>query len=172
METDQTNRTRGITSIQNRYLTFELEQEDYGVEILAVKEIIGYHRSTPVPMTPEYINGVINLRGQIIPVVDLRKKLGMPEAEPQSYTAIIIANIHGTNVGFVVDKVNEVASVPEENLSEPPAFGTTVNTAFLTRMARLGERVIMLLDLEKVFDMEEAEGLRKLGESHQETMEA
>lgn len=153
----------GILSIQNRYLTFQIEEEDYGIEILKVKEIIGYQKATHVPKTPEYIKGVLNLRGMIIPVVDLRRKLGMEEAEPQSYTAIIIANVHGANVGFIVDKVNEVASVAEENLSDPPSFGTTVETHFLFKMARMGEKVAMLLDLEKVFDMEEAGELHKLG---------
>ena len=150
-------------TLKNRYLTFELEAEQYGVEILRVKEIIGYQAPTHIPRTPGYVLGVLNLRGSIIPVIDLRTKLEMPRREPDEQTAIIIATLHETSIGFVVDRVQEVASIAEEEIGEPPQFGSQTDTTFLSGVAKSEKRVIMLLDLERIFDAAEAKKLESIG---------
>ena len=157
--------------IQNRFLTFKLDSEKYGIEILSVKEIIGHQKAIPVHKTPEYVKGVLNLRGQIIPVIDMAIKFGMPEKEPSAYTAIIITTIHGTNIGFIVDEVNEVASVSEEQLSSPPEFGSAIDTSYISKMAQVNKEVIMILNLDNIVDIKEAttmQSLPKAAENHEE----
>ena len=151
-------------ALKNRYLTFVLENEQYGVEILRVKEIIGYQTATHIPRTPAYVLGVLNLRGVIIPVIDLRTKLGMDKSEPSTYTAIIIAQIHGSSIGFVVDQVQEVAAFGEEEISDAPEFGSQTDTAYIAGVAKSEKRVVMLLNLECIFDSQEAQQLQKLSE--------
>lgn len=145
--------------IQNRFLTFKLNSEKYGIEILSVKEIIGYQKAIPVHKTPEYVKGVLNLRGQIIPVIDMSIKFGMEEKEPSAYTAIIITTIHGTNIGFIVDEVNEVASVTEEQLSAPPEFGASIDVSYLSKVVQIDKEVIMILNLDQIVDVKEAADL-------------
>lgn len=144
-----------IHNLSNRFLTFYMADEQYGIDISSVKEIIALMKTTPVPKTPKYFKGVMNLRGIIIPVVDLRAKFGMEETKADMQTAIIIVTIAGTNIGFVVDRVEEVLSINEEQFSEPPQFGTNIATDFLKSMARVGEEVVMLLELERLFSEEE-----------------
>jgi len=158
---------QGATTMADRYLTFVLDEEKYGVDILNVKEIIGMQKTTHIPKTPVYVKGVMNLRGQIIPVVDLRLKLEMPETEVQMHTAIIIINIHETNIGFIVDQVDEVAAIGEEQLSEPPKFGSKIDTNFIRNMAKYRDDVVMILDLERVFDADEMSGLESIAKDTQ-----
>ena len=149
-------------SIKDRYLTFDLEFEKYGVEILRVKEIIGLQKVVSVPKTPPFVKGVMNLRGLIIPVIDLRLKLQMSENKPQMDTAIIILLINNVSVGFIVDRVDEVALVSQDSLSEPPKFGSKIDVEFIKHMAKTKEHVIMILDLEKIFDAQELSSLEKM----------
>jgi purine-binding chemotaxis protein CheW len=132
-----------------------LDHEKYGLEILAVKEIIGYQKAIPVHKTPDYVKGVLNLRGQIIPVIDLSVRFGISEKEHTMYSAIIIATIHGTSLGFIVDEVNEVANVPEENLSNPPEFGSSVDVSYLSKVAQIDKEVIMILDMNRIVDIQD-----------------
>ncbi len=147
------------TTAQNRFLTFKLLGEKYGIEILSVKEIIGYQKTIPVHKTPEYVKGVLNLRGQIIPVIDLTLRFGLPEQEHSMYTAIIIATIHGISIGLIVDEVNEVANVADEALSNPPEFGSSINVSYLHKMAQVDNQVIMILDLENIMDSKDIQTL-------------
>lgn len=163
MQKQTTGRTNQATSIKDRYLTFDLETEKYGVEILMVKEIIGMQETIKVPRTPDYVKGIMNLRGKVIPVIDLRVKLNMPETEPQMDTAVIIVFIRDVNVGFVVDRVDEVASIAKDHLESAPTFGIKVNADFIKYMAQDKEKVIMILDLEKIFDVQELEKIKGLG---------
>lgn len=149
----------------NRFLTFYLEDEIYGVNIFDVKEIIAMMNTTAVPKTPSYIKGVMNLRGNIIPVVDMRLKFDMDEKEPEMYTAIVIINIEGKNIGFIVDKVEEVVTVDKENISAPPKFGSTIDTKFINQMARIDEKVIMILDLIALFGQEELAMVQSLNKA-------
>lgn len=158
-----------VSSIKDRYLTFELEKEKYGVEILSVKEIIGLQKTIHVPQTPYYVKGIMNLRGQIIPVINLRLKLGMEEIEPEMDTAVIIVMIGKLHVGFIVDRVIEVAGIKEENLSAAPQFGATVDTRFLRHMAQHGKDVIMILALDAIFASDELHGIQQISKETNNT---
>lgn len=147
------NRTRPV--LKDRYLTFRLQGELYGVDIFRVKEIIAMTKITKVPRTLEYVSGVINLRGAIIPVVDTRVRFGMEPKEPEMQTAVVITEIKQMSIGFIVDHVEEVISVEPDNLSEPPKFGTGIDTAFIRSMAQIDDTVVMILDLEKLFELTE-----------------
>ena len=155
-----------VSSIKDRYLTFELDHEKYGVEILSVKEIIGMQKTIHIPKTPEFVKGVMNLRGVIIPVIDLRLKLGMVETERQMDTAIIIVTIRGINVGFIVDRVDEVASISSEELTEPPKFGSKVDTDFIKSMANTKKEVAMILNLESIFDADELSSMAHISKTN------
>lgn len=149
----------------NRFLTFYLQEEIYGVNIFDVKEIIAMMKITVVPKTPKCIKGVMNLRGNIIPVVDMRIKFDMPEVEPQMYTAIVIITIEGKNIGFIVDKVEEVVNVDDDNISSPPAFGSSVDTCFIKSMAKQKNKVVMILDLVALFGEEELSLVQNLSKT-------
>jgi purine-binding chemotaxis protein CheW len=139
---------------EGKYLTFALAHEEYGLEILKVREIIGYMDITALPQTPAYIKGVINLRGQVIPVVDLRTKFGMETAEVTDQTCIIVVEITQSgrkfNTGIVVDRVQEVLDISGNDIEEAPQFGSSVDTDFILGMAKIGESVKILLDIDKV----------------------
>lgn len=139
---------------EGKYLTFVLSNEEYGLEILKVREIIGYMDITAVPQTPGDVKGVINLRGQVIPVVDLRAKFMMDTTEPTEETCIIVVEInHGEaqiNTGIIVDKVSEVLDVSAASIEDPPQFGDSVDTDFILGMGKIGESVKILLDIDKV----------------------
>jgi len=139
----------------NRFLTFYLEDEVYGVHISDVKEIIAMMKTTPVPKTPKFIQGVMNLRGNIIPVVDMRLKFEMPSIPAQMYTAIVIIQLSEKLIGFIVDKVEEVINVDEEHISIPPEFGGHIDTRFIKNMAQYKQKVVMILDLLALFGEDE-----------------
>ena len=160
MET--TKRERAST---NRFLTFYLEDEVYGVHISDVKEIIAMMKTTPVPKTPKFIQGVMNLRGNIIPVVDMRLKFDMPTIPPQMYTAIVIIKLAEKLIGFIVDKVEEVINVDDEHLSIPPEFGGHIDTRFIKNMAQYKQKVVMILDLIALFGDEELEMVQNLSKT-------
>ncbi len=139
---------------EGKYLTFALAQEEYGLEILKVREIIGYIDVTAIPQTPLYVKGVINLRGQVIPVIDLRSKFGMETAEVTEQTCIIVVEItqggRKFNTGIIVDRVSEVLDIAGENIEDAPQFGAAVDTDFILGMAKVGESVKILLHIDKV----------------------
>jgi len=152
VETCQTNGT--LLDRDGKYLTFALEPEEYGLEILKVREIIGYMDITAVPQTPHHVKGVINLRGQVIPVIDLRAKFGMETAEVTEQTCIIVVETSQGNrkfsTGIVVDRVQEVLDISGEDIEEAPQFGSSVNTDFILGMGKIGESVKILLDIDRV----------------------
>jgi len=155
--------TTTVTHKGGKYLTFALGKEEYAVEILKVREIIGYMEITAVPRTPQYVRGVINLRGQVISVMDLRAKFGMDSAEATEQTCIIVVEIRqgGPNgrklsTGIIVDRVSEVLDIKEENIEDPPSFGSSVETDFILGMGKIGKTVKILLDIDKVISTEEA----------------
>jgi len=148
-----------------KYLTFCLEKEEYGISILKVKEIIGMMPITSVPRTPQFVKGVINLRGKVIPVIDLRLKFGMGEIPYTDRTCIIVVEIDSDNntvlIGIVVDAVSEVLNIKEEDVEETPAFGTKLNTEYILGMAKMEGGVKILLDIDKVLSNEEISDLEK-----------
>jgi len=157
--TEQTTETTGQASKAGKYLTFGLNDEQYGLEILKVREIIGLMDITSVPRTPEYVKGVINLRGKVIPIVDLRLKFTMPEAEPTEQTCVIVVDVHGTEMGIIVDQVSEVLDITGEQIEESPSFGASVDTDFILGMGKAGDKVTILLNICKVLSNEEVQAL-------------
>jgi purine-binding chemotaxis protein CheW len=149
-----------------KYLTFKLGAEEYGLEILKVQEIIKMMDITKVPRTPEFVRGVINLRGKVIPVVDLRLKFGMAAKETTDKTCVIVAqvaNAGGTvTMGTIVDEVSEVLDIMAEQIEPAPEFGTTVNTDFILGMGKVAKKVIMLLDIDKVLSRGELTTVSKI----------
>jgi purine-binding chemotaxis protein CheW len=148
---------------EGKYLTFALAREEYGLEILKVREIIGYIDVTAIPQMPQYVKGIINLRGQVIPVVDLRAKFGMEIATVTDESCIIVVEIAHTgrtySTGIVVDRVQEVLDVPGSNIEEAPQFGTSVNTDFILGMGKVGDKVKILLDIDRVLTGGNVRGL-------------
>jgi purine-binding chemotaxis protein CheW len=144
---------------EGKYLTFTLNQEEYGLGILRIKEIIGMMPVTSVPKTPDFVKGVINLRGQVIPVVDLRLRFGMKELEYTERTCIIVVEISGPSgnvvIGVVVDSVSEVLNIKGEDIEDTPTFGTSLDTDFILGMAKIGRGVKILLDIDRVLNAQE-----------------
>ncbi|GAB3517019.1 chemotaxis protein CheW [Pseudoxanthomonas daejeonensis] len=140
------------TPTPGEFLTFTLGEEHYGVDILKVQEIRGYDAVTRVPDAPEYIKGVINLRGTIVPVIDLRLKLRLREARYDSLTVMIVLNVKDRVVGIVVDGVSDVVPLLQEQIRPKPEFGAAVDTRFISGIGTLDERMLILLDIEMLLD--------------------
>lgn len=149
-------RQEGVTG---KYLTFRLGEEEYGIGVIRVREIMGLQHITPVPQTPKHVRGVINLRGKVIAVVDMREKLGFEPKDYDKRTCIVVvnANIAGedTMTGVVVDSVTEVVQIGAEDVEDPPSFGSGVETHYLRGLARTGDRVKLLLDIDQVLDSDD-----------------
>jgi len=148
-------------NLAGKYLTFKLVDEEYGLEILKVREIIGLLPITSLPRTPEFVRGVINLRGKVIPVIDLRKKFELDVTEDTDQTCIIVVDVTGSSgsiqVGILVDSVSEVLDIKGEDIEDSPSFGTNVDTAFILGMAKAKGSVKILLNIEKVLSTAELE---------------
>lgn len=146
-----------------KYLTFGLGKEEFAIQVLRVREIMGVQEITAVPQTPDYVKGVINLRGKVIPVVDLRLKFGMPELEYTQRTCIIVVQIEqeGSKMltGVVVDEVSEVVTLQGADIEDTPDFGRGVATPYLLGMAKVKGRVKILLDINMVMTTQEIHGL-------------
>jgi len=142
-----------------KYLTFLLGSETYGIDIMKVQEIIGIMAITRVPRTPGFIRGVINLRGKVIPVVDVRLKFGMKALESAGRSCVIVVRIYQNDslvtTGLIVDAVSEVLDIRTDQIEDSPSFGENVNTDYILCMAKCGEKVVMLLDIDWVLSREE-----------------
>lgn len=149
-----TPRTARTAEREGKYLTFVLAGEEYGIGILKVREIIGMLPITAVPQTPAYVKGVINLRGKVIPVIDLRLKFGMPEMDYTERTSIIVVDVIGRSItiqiGIVVDSVSEVVNIKADEIEDTPTFGTRLDTDYILGIAKLGGQVKILLDIDRV----------------------
>ena len=150
---------------EGRYLTFSLAEEEYGIGILKIKEIIGMMPITSVPQTPEFVKGVINLRGKVIPVMDLRLRFGMDQTDYTERTCIVVVEIKGRSgtimIGIVVDAVSGVLNIKGEEIEEAPAFGTDLDTNYILGMAKMEGGVKILLDIDRVLGEEEIAALGK-----------
>jgi len=135
---------------KDKFLTFHIENEDYGVEIRYVTEIIGMQKITEVPDMPKFVKGVINLRGKVIPVMDVRLRFGMDFQEYNDRTCIIVADIGETTVGLIVDKVQEVINIAESQIELPPNLNDTEGNQFIKGMGKVDDEVKILLDVETV----------------------
>ncbi len=156
---------KAMADKEGKYLTFSLANEEYGIGILKIREIIGMMPITSVPRTPEFVKGVINLRGKVIPVMDLRLKFGMEAIDYTDRTCIIVVEIlnqAGTvQIGTVVDSVSEVLNVGGSDIEETPSFGTKLDTEYILGMAKMEGGVKILLDIDKVLNDEEIAALEK-----------
>jgi purine-binding chemotaxis protein CheW len=146
---------KGVSSHEGKFLTFALSNEEYGIEILKVREIMGIMEITPVPQTPDYMKGVINLRGKVIPIIDLRLKFAMPEVEHTKETCIIVAEVGTAQVGVIVDSVSEVTDIKGEDIEEAPSFGQGIDTNFIMGLGKTKKKIVILLDIERVLATEE-----------------
>jgi purine-binding chemotaxis protein CheW len=144
---------------KDKYLTFHVAGEDYGIEIRYVIEIIGIQKITEVPDMPPFIRGVINLRGKVIPVMDIRARFDLPDRDYDDRTCIIVVNIEGTEVGLVVDEVSEVADIPAVNVEPPPKTGKSASGQYIQGMGKIDMSVKILLDVHKLLFTDEMQAL-------------
>ncbi len=143
-------------------VSFKVNGEEFGVNILQVQEIIRMMKITKVPQSKDYVDGVINLRGRVIPIVNLRRRLGMLNAEESNKTRIIVVEIGNKTVGFIVDEVKEVLRIPKSITEPPPKAMSGIDSAYITAVGKLEDRILILLDLEKLFSEEEKEELQMI----------
>lgn len=144
---------------KDRYLTFQLGSECYGLEIIYVTEIIGIQTITEVPELPDYLKGIINLRGKIIPVMDVRIRFKKEKKEFNDRTCVIVIDSNGLSVGLIVDRVCEVLSIPEQDVVDPPQLYKGINNAYIKKIGKVGNEVILLLDCEKLISEQDREDL-------------
>ncbi|NLN60393.1 MAG: purine-binding chemotaxis protein CheW [Deltaproteobacteria bacterium] len=157
---------RAMAVREGKYLTFSLDAEEYGIEILKVKEIVGMMNITRIPQAPAYIKGVVNLRGKVIPVVDLRLKFGLDAMDYTERTCIIVVEILAGDknmaVGVIVDSVSEVINIRGNDIQETPAFGGHVNTDYILGMAKTNGGVKILLDIDRILSSAEITVLEQI----------
>lgn len=169
--TDRVN----LESESSQYLTFILDNETYGVEILRVQEIKGWSPVTRIPNTPEYMQGVLNLRGTIVPIVDMRMRFDLQYAEYTPITVVIVLTVKSDSgervIGLVVDSVSDVIDVDAQDVKATPDFGTSLNTKFINGIATSNDNMVMLLDIDKLLSVEEMSVLSQMSESGAELTE-
>ncbi len=146
--------------IANKYLTFVLATEEYAVDILRVQEIKGWNKVTPIPNTPDYICGVINLRGTIVPIIDLRLRFGLERLEYGVMTVVVVVRVVAMTgkeriMGVVVDAVSDVYDVTESEIKSPPDFGSVISIEFIKGLASVGEKMVIVLDIDKLLNSNE-----------------
>lgn len=157
--------SKAADSSETQLVTFSLGQEEYGVPILQVQEIIKFTEITKVPRSPDFVKGVINLRGHVIAVIDLREKFGLHEKTVDKHTRIIIVESQGSTLGLIVDNVNEVKKVKNVMIDAPPAIVSGISSEFIQGVARLdnlGARLLIIIDLDKVLSTSEAVRLAQM----------
>jgi purine-binding chemotaxis protein CheW len=156
---------KAMADKEGKYLTFSLDNEEYGIGILKIKEIIGIMPITSIPQTPEFVKGVINLRGKVIPVLDLRLRFDMEPIEYTERTCIIVVEVDGESgtvmIGIVVDAVSEVLNIKGGDIEDTPTFGTRLNTDYILGMAKMEGGVKILLDINQVLSAEEINSIEK-----------
>jgi purine-binding chemotaxis protein CheW len=151
-----------MVNMEEQLVVFQLGDETYGIEISAVHEIIRMQSITKVPRTPEFVEGVINLRGRIVPVIDLHKRFNLPLEEETAHSRIIVVEVKGVTVGMIVDSVSEVLRLPQANIDPPPpAIAGGIETEYLRGVGKWEERLIILLDLDKVLEQSEYNALEQ-----------
>lgn len=138
----------GLSADANQFLTFSLGDEEYGVDILKVQEIKGYVATTRIPNSPHDVVGVLNLRGTIVPIIDLRRKFGLETIEYDQFTAIVVVVVQNRVMGMIVDSVSEVMNIPPSDIQPPPDLGAGSGSNLLRGMGKVGDKLIILLDIE------------------------
>ena len=157
--TKELNQQIGLTTDGSQYLTFQLGDELYGVDILRVQEIKGYTTVTKIPNTPDYIKGVMNLRGTIVPIVELRTTFGMPTIDYTMFTVIVVVVVRDRIMGLVVDSVSDVLNISKKDIQPPPDFGAKVDVSVLNGIGKSGDKLVALLNIDRLLtegEMQEA----------------
>lgn len=171
MQTDREIAVSGIEQDQNQYLTFMLGGEMFAIPILNIKEIIEYGHLTTVPMMPGFIRGVINLRGSVVPVVDLSARFGRESTATSRRTCIVIIEIQSEDelqdIGVVVDTVNEVLEIPAQEVERAPSFGAVIRTDFIQGMGKINGKFVIILNVNHVLSLDEMTMLSQVGEAAQ-----
>lgn len=162
METGQQKTDRSGTNIVSEFLTFTLGNEEYGIDILKVQEIRGYDTVTHIANAPEFIKGVINLRGVIVPIVDMRIKFRVGEPTYNDFTVVIIMNVLGRVIGMVVDGVSDVVALSPEQIKPAPEMGAALNTDYITGLGTVNEQMLILVDIEKLMSSEEMQVMEQV----------
>lgn len=155
----------GLATEGNQFLTFTLGEEHFGVDILRVQEIKGYTAVTPIPNTPEYIKGVLNLRGTIVPIVDLRAKFSMEKIDYTRFTVIVVVVVRDRVMGVIVDAVSDVLNIPQKDIQPTPQFGTEVDISFISGIGKSGDKLITLLDIDQMLSIVEVDKAALAGAS-------
>jgi len=151
--------------MEKQLVVFDLGNEHFGVEIVSVDSIIKMQEITRMPQTPDFVEGITNLRGEVLPVIDLRKRLNVTPKEADSETRIIVINLDNNKISMIVDSVTEVLTINEEAIEPTPAIVSTISAQFITGIAKVEDRLIILLDLVKVLSPEEKEVLKDITQS-------
>ncbi len=163
----QENETGSGSNDLLQLVSFKIGEEEFGVDILKVQEINRMLEITRVPNVPEYVDGVINLRGRVIPIINLRRRFGKDRAEHTKNTRIVVVELGGKVVGFVVDAVSEVLRIPKSVIEPPPSLVARTGTEYITAVGKLEDRLLILLDLEKVLSMGEKDQLQAVASLHE-----
>ncbi|HET9581185.1 MAG TPA: chemotaxis protein CheW [Usitatibacter sp.] len=142
--------TTAVREATREVLVFVLGREEYGVDILKVQEIRGYEKVTPIPAAPDYLKGVVNLRGIIVPVIDMRVKFGLSEPKYDAFTVVIILRLAHRTIGIVVDAVSDVVALADKEVKPAPQLGTLVDSSFIAGLGTQNDRMVLLLDIEKL----------------------
>ena len=157
METARVLQEQTLQANEEQFLTFRLDGQEYGIAILKVQEIKGWDKMTPIPNSPPYVKGVLNLRGVIVPVFDLRLRFGLPETARDAFTVIIVVNIGGRLAGIVVDAVSDVINVGLEQQCAAPAYEGQQNREFIKGLAQVEDKLLILLDIDRMVNPEALE---------------
>jgi purine-binding chemotaxis protein CheW len=144
---------------ESQLLIFSVDRESFGVDVLLVQEIIRFIMPTQIPNAPRAVRGVINFRGEVIPVLDLRERFGLPPRECDEFTVIVIVEFNGKTMGLIVEQVSDIVSLSHQNVQLTPEFSEDEKTAYLKGMGKLGDQLILLLDMDKIMDLKEKERL-------------
>jgi purine-binding chemotaxis protein CheW len=157
METARVLQEKALQANEEQFLTFRLDGQEYGIAILKVQEIKGWDKMTPIPNSPPYVKGVLNLRGVIVPVFDLRLRFGLPETVRDAFTVIIVVNIGGRMAGIVVDAVSDVINVSPEQQCAAPEYEGQQNREFIKGLAQVDDKLLILLDIDRMVNPEALE---------------
>ncbi len=155
----EANQQIGLSRDGSQFLTFQLGEELYGVDILRVQEIKGYTTVTKIPNTPSHIKGVLNLRGTIVPIIELRTKFGMPTIEYTMFTVIVVVVVQEKIMGLIVDAVSDVLDIAKNDIQPPPKFGAKIDVSFLNGIGKSGDKLVALLNMDQLLSDGEVQTL-------------
>ncbi len=168
---DQQEVRTSYSSDDQQFLTFHLAEEYYGVDILKVQEIKGYTNVTKIPKMPDYLKGILNLRGTIVPIVDLRMKFGMEVTAPTPFTVVVVMNVCNRVMGLLVDAVSDVLDLNAKDIQPPPELGNTVDITFVAGIGNSNDHLVTLLNIDRVFSDDEVKAVADMP-SDRETVES